>query len=88
MAMAKRAFDPKLLEFLVCPLSKTALRKSASNPRKKIEYSEKRQELISDELGVAYPIIDGIPNLIPLDGRIMEETEDISRSARAPQASE
>ncbi|XP_024527223.1 protein preY, mitochondrial-like isoform X2 [Selaginella moellendorffii] len=77
MAMAKRAFDPKLLEFLVCPLSKTALR-----------YSEKRQELISDELGVAYPIIDGIPNLIPLDGRIMEETEDISRSARAPQASE
>ncbi|XP_068393275.1 protein preY, mitochondrial-like [Eschrichtius robustus] len=64
------AFDPALLEFLVCPLSKKLLRYEAST-----------NELINEELGIAYPIIDGIPNMIPQAARMthqnkkQEETE-------------
>ncbi|XP_004039160.1 protein preY, mitochondrial [Gorilla gorilla gorilla] len=54
-----RAFDPALLEFLVCPLSKKPLRYEAST-----------NELINEELGIAYPIIDGIPNMIPQAARM------------------
>ncbi|KAM9662593.1 protein preY, mitochondrial isoform 1-T2 [Morphnus guianensis] len=46
--------EPSLLRFLVCPLSKRPLR-----------YEEATNELINEELGIAYPIIDGIPNMIP-----------------------
>ncbi|XP_072190172.1 protein preY, mitochondrial [Excalfactoria chinensis] len=46
--------EPSLLRFLVCPLSKRPLR-----------YEESTNELINEELGIAYPIIDGIPNMIP-----------------------
>ncbi|XP_012660781.1 protein preY, mitochondrial [Otolemur garnettii] len=53
------AFDPALLEFLVCPLSKKPLRYEAST-----------NELINEELGIAYPIIDGIPNMIPQAARM------------------
>ncbi|XP_036313594.1 protein preY, mitochondrial [Pipistrellus kuhlii] len=55
-----QAFDPALLEFLVCPLSKKPLRYEAST-----------NELINEELGIAYPIIDGIPNMIPQAARMM-----------------
>ncbi|XP_004681187.1 PREDICTED: protein preY, mitochondrial [Condylura cristata] len=55
---AEGAFDPALLEFLVCPLSKKPLRYEAST-----------NELINEELGIAYPIIDGIPNMIPQAAR-------------------
>lgn len=53
--------DPKLLEILVCPLTKGPLR-----------YDAERQELISDRAGLAYPIRDGIPIMLvdeahPLD---------------------
>ncbi|KAI5617270.1 protein preY, mitochondrial, partial [Silurus asotus] len=56
----KEAFDVSLLEFLVCPLSKKPLR-----------YEETTNELINEELGIAYPIIDGIPNMIPQDARLI-----------------
>nr|XP_015193540.1 PREDICTED: protein preY, mitochondrial [Lepisosteus oculatus] len=56
----KQSFDTSLLEFLVCPLSKKPLR-----------YDEKTNELINEELGISYPIIDGIPNLIPQDARMI-----------------
>ncbi|NWH85603.1 PREY protein, partial [Aegithalos caudatus] len=46
--------EPSLLRFLVCPLSKRPLR-----------YDEATNELINEELGIAYPIIDGIPNMVP-----------------------
>uniref|UniRef100_A0A8V0Y1G7 Protein preY, mitochondrial n=1 Tax=Gallus gallus TaxID=9031 RepID=A0A8V0Y1G7_CHICK len=49
-----RPLEPSLLRFLVCPLSKRPLR-----------YEESTNELINEELGIAYPIIDGIPNMIP-----------------------
>uniref|UniRef100_A0A8C3YL11 Protein preY, mitochondrial n=1 Tax=Catagonus wagneri TaxID=51154 RepID=A0A8C3YL11_9CETA len=56
------AFDPALLEFLVCPLSKKPLRYEAST-----------NELINEELGIAYPIIDGIPNMIPQAARMIQQ---------------
>uniref|UniRef100_A0A8C0IQ58 Protein preY, mitochondrial n=1 Tax=Chelonoidis abingdonii TaxID=106734 RepID=A0A8C0IQ58_CHEAB len=56
-----KAFDPALLEFLVCPLSKKPLRYEAST-----------NELINKELGIAYPIIDGIPNMIPQAARMID----------------
>jgi uncharacterized protein YbaR (Trm112 family) len=59
-----RAFDPALLEFLVCPLSKKPLRYEAST-----------NELINEELGIAYPIIDGIPNMIPQAARTTHENK-------------
>lgn len=56
-----KAFDPALLEFLVCPLSKKPLRYEAST-----------NELINKELGIAYPVIDGIPNMIPQAARMID----------------
>ncbi|NXX72321.1 PREY protein, partial [Spizella passerina] len=47
--------EPSLLRFLVCPLSKRPLSR----------YEESTNELINEELGIAYPIIDGIPNMVP-----------------------
>ncbi|KAM9377543.1 protein preY, mitochondrial [Pholidichthys leucotaenia] len=60
-------FDPSLLEVLVCPLSKKTLR-----------YEPKTNELINEELGIAYPIIDGIPNMIPQDARLTRKDTDTS----------
>ncbi|XP_017400587.1 protein preY, mitochondrial [Cebus imitator] len=59
-----RTFDPALLEFLVCPLSKKPLRYEAST-----------HELINEELGIAYPIIDGIPNMIPQAARMTHQNK-------------
>ena len=54
----------KLLETLVCPVTKTALR-----------YSVKSQELISDRARLAYPIRNGIPIMLPDQARPLEERE-------------
>ncbi len=53
--------DPKLLEILVCPLTKTTL-----------EYDRERQELISRAAKLAYPIRDGIPIMLPEEARELE----------------
>jgi uncharacterized protein YbaR (Trm112 family) len=53
--------DPKLLEILVCPLTKTTL-----------EYDAGRQELISRAAKLAYPIRDGIPIMLPDEARPLE----------------
>ncbi|MGN6750799.1 MAG: Trm112 family protein [Xanthobacteraceae bacterium] len=50
--------DPKLLEILVCPLTKTPL-----------EYDAGKQELISRAAKLAYPIRDGIPIMLPEEAR-------------------
>jgi uncharacterized protein YbaR (Trm112 family) len=57
-----RDVDPKLLEILVCPLTKTPL-----------EYDRERQELISRAAGLAYPIRDGIPVMLPEEARKLDE---------------
>lgn len=59
-----RTFHPALLQFLVCPLSKKPLRYEAST-----------NELINEELGIAYPIIDGIPNMIPQAARTTRQNK-------------
>ncbi len=56
--------DPKLLEILVCPLTHALLR-----------YDAGKQELISDQAGLAYPIRDGIPIMLPDEARVLEEYE-------------
>ena len=53
--------DPKLLEILVCPLTKTPL-----------EYDAQKQELISRAAKLAYPIRDGIPIMLPEEARQIE----------------
>ena len=53
--------DPKLLEILVCPVTKGPLR-----------YNAERQELISDKAQLAYPIRDGIPIMLPGEARQLE----------------
>ena len=53
--------DPRLLEILVCPLTKTTL-----------EYDRARQELISRSAKLAYPIRDGIPIMLPEEARPIE----------------
>ena len=50
--------DPKLLELLVCPLTKTTL-----------EYDAERQELVSRSAKLAFPIRDGIPIMLPDEAR-------------------
>ena len=55
------AIDSKLLEILVCPLTKHTL-----------EYDAERQELISRSAKLAYPIRDGIPIMLPEEARKLE----------------
>ena len=56
--------DPKLLEILVCPLTKEPLR-----------YDKDAGELISDRAGLAYPIKSGIPIMLPDEAHELNETE-------------
>lgn len=57
-----RTVDPKLLEILVCPVTKTTL-----------EYDRERQELISPAAKLAFPIRDGIPILLEEEARRLED---------------
>ncbi len=59
---AQRLTDPKLLEILVCPLTKTTL-----------EYDAERQELVSRAAKLAYPIRDGVPIMLPDEARPLED---------------
>jgi uncharacterized protein YbaR (Trm112 family) len=52
--------DPKLLELLVCPLTKTTL-----------TYDAEAQELISEAARLAYPIRDGVPIMLPEEARAL-----------------
>ncbi len=57
--------DTKLLDILVCPLTKS-----------KLHYDEVKQELISAEAGLAYPIRNGIPVML------IEEARDILKDEK------
>jgi uncharacterized protein len=54
--------DPRLLELLVCPLTKESL-----------EYDAAREELISRSAKLAYPIRDGIPIMLPEEARSLTD---------------
>jgi uncharacterized protein YbaR (Trm112 family) len=53
--------DPRLLEILVCPLTKGPL-----------VYDRQRGELVSEKAGLAYPIRDGIPIMLPDEARRLD----------------
>ena len=59
--MSETAFDPKMLEALVCPLTQATLR-----------YDAERQELVSDPASLAFPIRDGIPVMLVDEARKIE----------------
>ncbi len=56
--------DPKLLEILVCPVTKQPL-----------EYNSDRHELISPAARLAYPIRDGIPIMLAEEARSLDEEQ-------------
>lgn len=53
--------DKKLLEILVCPLTKSTL-----------HYDREKQELVSQQAKLAYPIRDGIPIMLPDEARRLD----------------
>jgi uncharacterized protein YbaR (Trm112 family) len=55
--------DPRLLEILVCPVT-----------RQPLQYDRVRNELVSRAAGLAYPIRDGIPIMLPDEARVLDET--------------
>ncbi len=55
-----QGIDPKLLELLVCPVTKGPL-----------DYDAVRQELVSTSAKLAYPIRDGIPIMLPDEARVI-----------------
>ncbi len=56
--------DTRLLELLVCPVTKGAL-----------EYDRETQELLSRSARLAYPVRDGIPILLENEARVMTDEE-------------
>ncbi len=56
--------DPRLLEILVCPVTKTIL-----------HYDRQAHELVSVAAGLAYPIRDGIPVMLPDEARKLNDEE-------------
>lgn len=61
MSEQNQAFDRRMLEVLVCPMSQTTL-----------EYDAERQELISKSAGLAYPIRNGIPVMLQDEARELD----------------
>jgi uncharacterized protein YbaR (Trm112 family) len=59
---SSRVIDPKLLELLVCPLTHAPL-----------DYDAVRQELVSRQAKLAYPIRDGIPIMLADEARRIED---------------
>ncbi|MFD2259222.1 Trm112 family protein [Chelativorans composti] len=60
----RNSVDPKLLELLVCPLTKGPL-----------EWDPERQELISRRARLAYPVRDGVPVMLPSEARELQDNE-------------
>lgn len=67
--------DAKLLEILVCPLTKGPLR-----------YDRAAQELVSDEAALAYPIRDGIPIMLVDEARPLNDEERATAKSHKPAA--
>lgn len=67
----ERDVDPRLLELLVCPLTKAPLR-----------YDRSAHELISDQAGLAFPIRNGVPIMLVDEARRLDD-DPVSEGARA-----
>jgi uncharacterized protein YbaR (Trm112 family) len=66
----RKRIDPKLLEILVCPVTKGPLR-----------YDAEADELISERASLAYPIRDGIPIMLADEARPLTEAERAAAKA-------
>jgi hypothetical protein len=60
--------DPKLLEILVCPVTKGPL-----------IYDREKQELVSKVAGLAYPIRNGVPIMLAAEARELSEEERLRK---------
>ena len=68
MSEKSATIDPKLLEILVCPLTKAPL-----------TFNRETMELISRQAGLAFPIRDGIPIMLPDEARPLDDAEKSRR---------
>ena len=59
-AFAPQEVDPRLLEILVCPVTRSAL-----------DYDRASGELVSRQAGLAFPVRDGIPIMLPDEARVL-----------------
>jgi uncharacterized protein len=64
MTETQSGVDPKLLEILVCPLTKSPL-----------TYDRERNELVSKQANLAYPIRDGIPIMLVEEARQIDDSD-------------
>ena len=64
--------DPKLLEILVCPVT-----------HGRLEFDRERGELISQNAGLAYPIRDGVPIMLPEEARRLDPSPPVPPPADA-----
>ena len=67
--------DRKLLEILVCPVTKETLR-----------YDREAQELVSEKARLAYPIRDGIPIMLPEEARSLDDQPQTGQPQTGPAA--
>ena len=65
--------DPKLLELLVCPVTKGPL-----------DYDREKHELISRSARLAYPVRDGIPIMLESEARTLSDEELAALPPRTP----
>ena len=63
--MTATDIDPKLLEILVCPVTKGPL-----------QFDKDNQELISKQAGLAFPVRDGIPIMLPDEARHLDDAPE------------
>ncbi len=71
--MRHAELDPRLLDILVCPVTKGSL-----------SYDRERQELISKSAQLAYPIRDGIPVMLETEARSLAPLASSPGSAKQP----
>jgi uncharacterized protein len=64
--------DPRLLEILVCPLTKGPL-----------SYNRTKQELVSVQAGLAYPVRDGIPIMLVDEARPLDDAEKAALAGKS-----
>ncbi|WP_375644964.1 Trm112 family protein [Bartonella sp. MR100HLJHH] len=65
--MKKMTTDPKMLELLVCPITRGTL-----------SYNREKQELISLKAKLAYPIRDGVPIMLASEARPLQNNENVA----------
>lgn len=64
MVAKSAGIDPKMLELLVCPIT-----------RGRLVYDDVHQELISEKARLAYPIRDGVPIMLVSEARRLEDED-------------